>query len=117
MIKIILSLILILVFSPSVFAKNATIGFLGDTCSKFNDYKIKYPKEDFENHIHAEIFGFLTAYNLYPMMNIDIESKTKVLTEDTSDYAYESILKYCMENPDSATFLGMVLYIETLPNN
>ena len=115
--KILLSIILILVFSSSIFAKNATIGFLGTTCSIFYDYKIKFPKEDFEDHIQAEILGFLTAYNLYPMVNIDEKSKTKALTEDTSDYAYESILKYCKENPDSAPFLGLIVYIETLPNN
>jgi hypothetical protein len=115
--KILLSFILILIFLPFVSAKNASIGFLGGTCSTFNDYKIKYPKKDFEDHVQAEILGFLTAYNLYPMINIDIESKTKALTKDTSDYAYESILKYCKASPDSSPFIGMVLYIETLPNN
>ena len=114
--KIILSFVLTFVFSSSLYAEKATIGLLGDSCSIFKDLKESYPREEFENHVQAEIMGFLTAYNLYPKIHIDLDYIIKKLSDDSADHAYVSVIKHCDKYPDDAAFIGIINYIDTLPD-
>ena len=114
--KIILSFFLFITFSTLVSAEKVTIGLLGDSCSIFNDLKESYPREEFEDHVQAEIMGFLTAYNLYPKINIDLNSMIKKLSDDSADHAYVSVIKHCDKYPDDAAFFGIINYIDTLPD-
>ena len=113
-----LLIILVLLFSSSIFAdtsKYQITGVAALRCSDYLDgYKIldKDDKEDIIMIYEQSIASFLTALNIESITN---QNTFIDLSQNNIKLALSYVKNYCLDNRDDKVFIPILMYRNTLP--